>query len=238
MKNAIFASLFAVMVLMSASCDDGRIYPESVSAPDGKVVKLQGMLQGVDSWPDGYHLALAGFTSTDAEYAEISRLITVNDVQQDGKVSMTLEGIKDNVIDIRLCVLDRLRRHVVTFGKVEVTTATDTIRLDVGQMNVTMFDAVQQTVFNTTCANCHGASTQAAAGLFLTEGRSYKALVGQPSRKVEGAKIVEPGNASGSVLYQALTTNLSAGWRYNHQSEVTSEDLLQLVHQWIERMSE
>ena len=32
------------------SCDDGRIYPETVVSSEGKTVVLEGVLDGLDSW--------------------------------------------------------------------------------------------------------------------------------------------------------------------------------------------
>ena len=151
-------------------------------------------------------------------------------------MSIVLSGIKDDVRLVRLCVLDRLRRHIVTFSQTDISSATDTVRMDVGKVNVAMFNAIQQNILNTTCANCHGAANQAAAGLYLTEGRSYEALVGKPSKRVEGKMLVEPGNAAASVLHQVLNTNLSESWHYNHASEVTSADMLQLIDNWINNL--
>ena len=232
MKRHNFASLFLAALPLLASCDDGRIYPETVAAQEGKVVKLEGVLEGMDSWSGSYHLAIAGFSDGNGEYADISKIITATDVQ-DGRASIVLSGIKEDIVEVRLCVLDRLRRHIVTFESVDVTAASDTVRMNVGTLNVGMFGAIQQSVLNTTCANCHGASNEAAAGLYLTEGRSYAAMVGQPSSKVEGRHIVEPAAADKSVLYQALAGDISAAWRYNHQSEVTSTDMLLLISNWI-----
>ena len=41
-----------------------------------------------------------------------------------------------------------------------------------------------------TCAHCHGGSSSAAANLYLTEGKSYEALVNRPSKKVDGMLLV------------------------------------------------
>lgn len=232
MKKTTFALLIAISQLGLASCDDGTIYPESATSPTGKVVKLEGTLMGLENWASTYHIAIAGFVNAEDEYAELSKQISASDIQN-GKTTVVLAGIKDEITEVRLCALDRLRRHIVTFAKINVTSATDTVRMSLGVQDIGMFNAIQQTLFNTTCANCHGAANQAAAGLYLTEGDSYAALVGQPSTKVEGENIVEPADAGKSVLYRALSSDITASWHYNHQSEVTSTDILLLINNWI-----
>jgi len=222
--------LSALSLCTLTSCDDGRIYDSTSAGPEGKVVKLQAELSGLENWPEKYDLALAGFDDED-EYAIISKVIS--STEDDGSVTMVMAGIDDEVTNVKLCVLDQLRRLVVSFGEADVTTARDTVYMNLGTVDASMFNAIQQNVFNTTCANCHGASNTAAAGLYLTEGKSYQALVGQASAKIDGKKIVEPGDAENSVLHMALSTDSSATWRYNHQSEVTNSRTLTLIDNWI-----
>ena len=149
---------------------------------------------------------------------------------------MELSGIKDNVKLVRLCVLDRLRRHIVTFKEVDVSDATETVKMDIGTLNISMFNTIQQNFFNTTCANCHGASNRAAAGLFLTEGKSYQALVDVNSKKVEGRKLVETNNAANSVLHMVLNQQEVAGISMAHRdlvSEKNEQTILPLIDSWI-----
>ena len=191
MKKYIFATLLGLLMLNVTACDDGRIYPETAATAEGKTVVLEGVLNGLDNWASNYRVSIAGFEDANDDYASVSKVITTSDIK-DGKVSIELSGLKSDIKLVRLCILDRLRKHIVTFNEVDVSNATETVRMDVGTVNISMFNAIQQNYFNTTCANCHGASNRAAAGLYLTEGKSYQALVDADSRKVEGKKLVEP----------------------------------------------
>ena len=164
---------------------------------------MEGVLNGLDNWSSNYRVSIAGFEDANDEYASVSKVITTSDIK-DGKTTVELSGLKSEIKLVRLCILDRLRRHIVTFNEVDVSNATEPVKMDVGTVNISMFNAIQQNYFNTTCANCHGASNRAAAGLYLTEGKSYNALVGADSRKVEGKKLVEPNNAANSVLHMVL----------------------------------
>lgn len=232
MKIRIFA-FAAIAVLLLAACDDGRIYNEVAVDTTGRSARLTATITGLDHWTDNYTVSLAGFAEGD-DYASISKAVRAN---ADGQVSMTLNNIPDQVTSVRLCVLDRLRRNVVTFSEVATEGVRDTIRLELGTVDASMLNAIQQGYLNTTCANCHGASNHAAAGLNLTAGKSYAALVGVASRKVEGHQLVAPGNAAESVLHMVLHNEHVEGISMNHfdlVSEKNEELILPLIDSWID----
>ena len=235
MRNYFFITLLGVFVLGLTACDDGRIYPDSATSTEGKTVVLEGTLEGLENWAGNYRVSLAGFEEADDEYAQVSKVITASDVK-DGKVSVELSGIKSEVKLVRLCVLDRLRRHIVTFKETDISDASETVKMEVGTVNISMFNAIQQNFFNTTCANCHGASNRAAAGLYLTDGKSYDALVDVDSRKLEDKKLVETNNASNSVLHMVLHELTVPGISMAHHdlvSEKNEETILPLIDSWI-----
>ena len=235
MKRQIFATLLAVTAMGLTACDDGRIYPETAASSEGKTVRLEGVLEGLENWTSAYRVSIAGFENADDEYASVSKVISASDVT-DGKVSIELSGIKENVTLVRLCVLDRLRKHIVTFSEEDISKATDVVKMDVGVIDISMFNAIQQAFFNTTCANCHGASNRAAAGLYLTEGKSYEALVDVDSKKVEGKKLVETNNANNSVLHMVLAQPSVEGVSMAHRdlvSEKNDQTILPLIDSWI-----
>lgn len=232
MKKYIFATLTALTAIALTACDDGRIYEKTISYKEGRIVKLTGTLTGLANWPDDYSIALAGFDGTD-EYAVISKAISKN---ADGQVSIVLSGINDEVNTVRLCVLDRLRRQVMSFRDIELEQTRDTVYMDAGTIDVSMLNAIQQAYFNTTCANCHGASNRAAAGLYLTQGRSYGALVDQPSARVPDIKMVEPGSAANSLLHIILHQEQVEGITMTHRdlvSEQNEQNILPLIDSWI-----
>ena len=235
MKKYIFATLLGLLMLNVTACDDGRIYPETAATAEGKTVVLEGVLNGLDNWASNYRVSIAGFEDANDDYASVSKVITTSDIK-DGKVSIELSGLKSDIKLVRLCILDRLRKHIVTFNEVDVSNATETVRMDVGTVNISMFNAIQQNYFNTTCANCHGASNRAAAGLYLTEGKSYQALVDADSREVEGKKLVEPNNAANSVLHMVLNQQKVEGISMDHRDLVSEKNeltILPLIDSWI-----
>ena len=233
-KNPIII-LWALTVCLLSACDDGRIYPETAATAEGKTVVMEGVLNGLDNWSSNYRVSIAGFEDANDEYASVSKVITTSDIK-DGKTTVELSGLKSEIKLVRLCILDRLRRHIVTFNEVDVSNATEPVKMDVGTVNISMFNAIQQNYFNTTCANCHGASNRAAAGLYLTEGKSYNALVDADSRKVEGKKLVEPNNAANSVLHMVLNQQKVEGISMDHRDLVSEKNeltILPLIDSWI-----
>ena len=235
MKRIVSKALICLGLFGLYACDDGRIYPETNTSAEGKTVVMEGVLEGFDSWSSNYRVSIAGFEEADDEYASVSKVITASDIK-DGKALVELSGIKDNVKLVRFCILDRLRRQIVDFKEVDISDATEPVKMDVGTIDISMFNAIQQNIFNTTCANCHGASNRAAAGLFLTEGKSYQALVDVVSKKVEGKKLVETNNAANSLLHMVLNQQSVEGIAMDHRdlvSEKNEETLLPLIDSWI-----
>ena len=221
MRKPISILLFALAALL-ASCDDGRVEENIVTTVEGRTVKMTGNISGIDKWADGYTVALAGFKDDDV-YAVVLRNLSQNET---GTYDVVLPGITD-------------QERVATIR--ELTDAAllrrDTIPFNVGNVDAGMFNLIQTQLFSPTCANCHGASSHAAAGLNLTEGKSYASLTDHPSVKMEGKNIVEPGSPENSVLYVALTTDVSIadGWRINHRDQVGNNDsnILQVIEDWI-----
>ena len=235
MKKIIFATLFGLTAVWLSSCDDGRIYPETAILPEGRSVTLTGVLNGIDSWPGGYRLSISGFENADDEYADVSKVISASDLT-DGKVTVELSGIKENITVVRLCILDRLRRHIYSFKDIDVSAVSEPVMVNVGTIDVSMFNVIQQSFFSTTCANCHGASNRAAAGLYLTEGRSYAALVGIDSKKVAGKKLVEANNVKNSVLHMVLNQQAVEGISMDHRDLVSEKNeltILPVIDTWI-----
>ena len=210
MKRLVSKTLIGVSLLSLCACDDGRIYPETNTSADGKTVVLEGVLEGFDSWSSNYRVSIAGFEQADDEYASVSKVITASDIQ-DGKALVELSGIKDNVTLVRLCVLDRLRRHIVGFKEVDISDATEPVKMDVGTIDISMFNAIQQSFFNTT-------------------------LVDVDSKRVENKKLVETNNAANSVLHMVLNQQTVEGISMAHRdlvSEKNEETLLPLIDSWI-----
>ena len=230
--------LLATCLLLSAglaSCDDGPIYEKTSNiSEEGRTLEMSGVINGIGQWPDGYNVVVAGFKDEN-EYAVVTKTIPAPTTEGD-EIQVTMKGISDEVSSVELCVIDKLRRRIVSFLSMDDLKATDDgiIHMEAGTVDVGMYNAIQEKIFNTTCAHCHGGGTSPAAGLYLTEGKSYEALINHPSKKVDGMVLVKPGNAQESVLHKLLNTTISSDWGYDHSKEILSLTTLTLIDDWID----
>lgn len=226
---------YGIFVLLSlamglTACDDGSIpRKEHTATHTGFAAKLTGNITGADSWPEYYQLVLAGFG--DSEYATTQVLVSPD---ANGNVSLTLPNIGSDVKTIELCVTNRLRKRVLTYQSADAASLSgDTLYMDAGQVDAHMYAAIQENIFDKTCVNCHGGSNTAAAGLYLTTGRSHASLVNQPSTQVAGGIRVIPDSAEQSVLHKVINESNVLGFDVRHEDMITSSTDLRLIDEWI-----
>lgn len=225
----------ALLALSVVGCDEGRIYErEEAVTEEGRVVKLTATLTGLDYWHESYDIVLAGF-GEGSSYSVIAKDVSVA-MDATGRVEMVMAGVGDEVRTIEVCACNSTRERIATFYSVEAPATADTIVMDAGRIDVSMYRAVQERLFAEKCIQCHGAgSGEPSAGLHLTAGQSYADLVRQPSAVASGETRVVPGQSSRSLLYTILTTDVSASWPIDHSRMIASEEeLLRLLRNWID----
>ncbi len=198
---------------------------------EGGSALLSTHITGIESWPSGYTLAIAGFADGN-EYALVSKNITAGMV--DGKCEITLSGIPNEVSTIEVCAIDRLRRRVACFVSADYTGASGITEITISDIDMSMAGAIQKDIFNTTCVQCHGGSNFAAAGLNLTEGHSWDNMIGVISIKDSDRYRVKPGDSANSILYMILSGDYSTNWHYDHSVEVVKQEKLDLIRDWID----
>ncbi len=202
----------AVIALYMAGCDDGRIYDEAGGQilESGFSAIIEGDIAGCDDYQDDskYSVAVAAFKEGDS-FAAVSKPVA------DGVQEISIANIPNDVSTVELCVINRLRERVFTFLSEDVAgIASNQIIMNAGKINVGKFPTVESKIFSTTCSQCHGATGYSAAGLSLMPEEAYSMLVEEESTVVEGGCRVVPGNAAASTLWQAVATDISAGWAY------------------------
>ncbi len=120
------------------------------------------------------------------------------------------------------------------FGLADPTPSLRTITVEAAA--AASFSDVQQMVFNTSCAfsGCHGGGSQ-SAGLDLSEGNAYNALVNVPSSEQGDVLRVKPGNSDESYLYLKVIGDPSiSGARMPRGGGALSQDLIDLLRSWID----
>ena len=163
MKREVYSFISGLLLFscLAISCDDGKIYDENNQTErEGGTVKLTAQINGIDSWPGGYSVVLAGFTPDNA-FAQTAKGISQT---ADGTINMVLAGIPSEVTQIEVCVINKLRKRIASFYTADYTEQADTIRLDAGKLDAGMFNSIQTEIFNRSCTACHGGSTEPAAG--------------------------------------------------------------------------
>lgn len=228
-RNIPVYAAAAILLPLCGGCDDGRIYEEasSGSSREGSTVRFSGNLNGTADQGTDYTVALAGFLP-DSEYAEISKNLT------DGEQNLTLTGIPAGVTSIEVCLLNSIRKRVVTFASMNLEGDAEISTFDAGKLSVSQFDAIQTGILTPSCERCHGAGGHAAAGLSLLLGESRDQLVGVPSRVMDGLMRVSPGHPEESTLWLAVGSGESDSWAFSHRELLTPERR-ELILSWISR---
>ncbi len=237
--------LLAWMAVTMVSCDAGDIEEKKLSTDDkGYTVKLTAVLTGIESWESKYAISLAGFTTGD-NYAQVVRAIP-NTTVDGTPIELVLSNIGDNINTVELAVTNRLRERIITIASVNLADyedEKDTIRMDLGQTDVSRFGALQKGLFDMACIQCHGGNGGAgAAKLNLTAGQSYANLVNIPSTRKEGMMRVTSGNAQTSLFHQMLADGGENMLHVNHTEILSNQfkenlnEVRNLIDEWINNL--
>ncbi|MBQ8050454.1 MAG: hypothetical protein IJ197_02605 [Bacteroidaceae bacterium] len=229
------------LLLTMVACDSGDIEERSYTVQErGKVVKLTATVSGVGSWDNGYAVALAGF-SEDENYATMQR--TLASSTPDGtQVELVLSNLTEQIETVEFAITNNLRKRIVTLSSIvmaDYSNATDTIRMDLGEVDVDLLGALQFGVFDKACIQCHGGNGRSAAGLNLTKGQAYANLVDVPSSRIDGMYRVVSGRAEESLLHKLLNAGGENILTYNHTEVVSSQfknnqdGVLSFIDEWI-----
>lgn len=224
----IFAAIFAMLGLVG--CDEGDIQEAATETKtSGKVARLTAAVSGIDSWSSQYSVVLAAFAEG-SDYAVVQKRLTEGD---NGNVETTLNITSDDVATIELCVTNRLRQRIVSFASVPVSQLQgDSLHLAAGRVDVSMFQTIQDMVFTTTCARCHGLGNAPAAGLTLAQEQSYAALVNHEASKQERGVRVVPGDTEASLLHKVIHGD-PAAVSFDHSNMIKEPTTIALIDNWI-----
>lgn len=229
--------LFASIVTAFTACDDGYVN-ETVAkkASTGYNVKVIGTFNGVDTWAGKYSVALACFDEGN-DYSVSQKVIPAS--VEGGQDTIVLENVPSTVKTIELAVVNSLRKRIATvysYTIPEGQSARDTIMLEPGSVDLSMFAALNDGLFqNTTvnCAQCHS-SSHAAANLDMTSENAYNSLVGVTAHKNELFQRVKPGSSDDSYLYKVLTDNAEEV-HYSHAALMADhQTMLSVLKAWID----
>ena len=231
--------LILTTVLGLTSCDDGHINdPVHNDGGATYTARLSGTFHSVGTWSGSYSVAMACFGDESA-YSLLQTVIPAS--SDDESQVLTLTNIPSEAKTIEIAVVNVLRERIATIYSYTVPAdqrVGDTIKLDVGTLDVGMFGAINQFIFQgqaTSCARCHSGAAP-AAGLDLSPTQAYRCLVGADATKAPSMARVLPGNAQESFLYKVITEgddNVS----YSHPAlfaDPSYAPFVEIIRNWIE----
>lgn len=241
----LFYILAAICI---ASCDSGDIVEKAYTVSEsGRTIKVTGKVSGLSEWEStGYILAVSGFTPNN-KFAVVQRALPIS-AEKELPISLILSNLSNEIETVELALTNSLRKRVISLAVIDMAdhkdiSAKDTIRFDIGTLDVGRFGVLQAGLFNRACIQCHGENGRAAAGLDLTESRAKEALVDVPSTCEEGFLRVASGSAENSLLHLILNEGGENLLSYNHREILSSQfktnfaEIADLVDQWIELLT-
>jgi len=234
--------LLLVVTILFVACDSGDIEEKTyTSINEGQTVKLTATVTGLGAWDDDYSVALAGFNES-SNYAVMQNTLPISTA--DGtSVELVLSNLVGQVSTVEFAITNRLRERILTLATVQLSDYSeekDTIRLDLGTIDVSPWGSLQSGVFDVACIQCHGGNGRSAAGLNLTEGNAYGQLVDVPSTRISGAYRVVSGQASQSLLHQILSEGGEDLLHVNHTEILSNQfknnltQVRQFIEDWID----
>lgn len=228
--------LFAALVTALAACDDGAVNEKVIqNTGDGYNIKIIGTFNGVNTWSGKYSVAAACYEEN-AEYSVSQRVIPASaEGEQD---TIVLSNVPSTVKTVELAVVNSLRKRISTIHSYTIEegqSKNDTIKIEVGNTDLSMFTAINDGLFqNTTvnCAQCHS-SDHAAANLNMTRENAYNSLVGVNAHTNGAYMRINPGNADESYLYKVLAEGTDEV-RYSHVALMADhQTMLDILKAWI-----
>ena len=212
-RRPLRATALALLLCTAVRCDSGDIYESHQATTEGVSVRGTFELLNPEVFPGEYDLIFGAFGE-----GGTSALSSVNVLKPtDGdRVELSIENVPEDARSVRLCMTNSGRQVVYTFFEYALDD-----------------DRIQRLVFQQyNCGSCHQGES-GAGGLLLTEGNSYRSLVGTASTLSDKLR-VKPSDPEGSFLLDALTSQEAIS-SPPHTGFVTRSEDIDLLRIWIEK---
>lgn len=235
-KISLAISLTMTIILGYTACDSGDIYPKEEEYEKIYVsISASFAFKNIDAFPDSYNILFVTYESKDdlvpLSYKEIAQ------PSADGIVNVSFPNLPEGTKGIGVWLTDKTsNKKMFSFyeNNFEETPKEDIV-LPAQDINLITFGRLQRQVFNQ-CIACHGGGASAAAGLYLTEGKTYEHIVNVQAKHNSAKMRIKPGSILNSYLIDVLKGEALAPMHGSLSS--LKDDDVSLVEEWVENGAE
>lgn len=217
--------IIAGLFIISSSCDSGDIYPEDEEY-SGRNVSITLHFSEKNTWPEEYDLKLAAF----GENGETPLTTLLVEQSEESSGTYLMHNVPFEARTIAVSIMNN-RKWVCNLSEQQISGNETDITLSDMNVNLLQYNRVQKQIFNQ-CTACHGGSSFAAGGLYLTEEKSYDALINKVSSTHPDKKLVEPGLPNSSFIVTVLTDAQATQTNHTTLSSLKNDDIT-LLKEWI-----
>ena len=226
----LICTIAAALALIS--CDSGDIYPDDTPESGGTTAYVSVGFDNLAAWPTAYTVVIAAFADGN-DYPLVSKAIAKP--SGTGPETVTLPAIPDGADYVSIGILRKNRRLLYSFRSQRTSTAQgDRIDMPDTTIDLLEYGRIQSQVF-ANCTQCHGGSSEAAAGLYLTPERSYDALVGVGST-IADTLLVSAGHPEESFLVDVLRGDGRVHFNHTNGTLSNDEEDTELIETWIKAL--
>ncbi len=225
---------FISFVLGLSGCDSGDIYPkENDNGTDIDVV-AHFRFSNTETFPENYKIIFGSFND-DLQHPISSKVVSKPAEGED--ITVSLINIPENATFLGLYLVHEYsNQKIYPFYVYPITkTLDEDIDLPLQNINLAVFGRIKKQVFSQ-CVQCHGGSGSAAAGLFLTDDKSYEMTVDVTAKRNAEKKRISPNNVQNSFLIDILKGEALTG-QHSSLSSLKDDDIT-LIERWIKNGAE
>lgn len=234
--NKYFSIPYRYLLVVMASvflsgCDSGDIYPKD-NSDNGTGIDATAHFRftNTEAFPESYKIVFGAFNDN-LQYPISSKMMSKPSENEDITISLT--NIPEDATFLGLYLVHEYsNQKIYPFYVYPINKPLDEdFEIPLQSIDLAPFGRMQKQLLSQ-CAQCHGGSGFAAAGLYLTDSKSYSALVGITSTRNPSKKLIAPNDIQNSFLIDILKGNALT----NQHSSLSSlkDDDITLVEKWIE----
>lgn len=223
--------LTMIILIGGTACDSGDIYPKEEEYEKIYVsVSASLAFKNINAFPESYDILFVTFGNNDdsepLSFKEISK------PSADGIVNVSFPDLHEGTKGVGVWLVSKTsRKKMYAFYEKDFgETPKEDVVLPSQSIDLISFGRLQKQVFSQ-CIACHGGGASAAAGMFLTEGKTYDNIVNIPAKHNSAKMRIKPGSILNSYLIDVLKGEVLVPMHGSLSS--LKDDDISLVEEWI-----